>query len=317
MNSDRIQSSRSGLAGFSLVEVMAVIGVMGFIAASLAGAFNHLASRQQAKDAAVQFQAIVREASSLARREKAPVRITFILPEAAAALKSAGVKTEGNQPLPGCRILVFRVPSRNLPQTALLASGGTGLEELMPVARMPRFPSLVGDWAASPERPHWVRWDKKVRLDGELADAFKNNGVTRDFQYQPDRTWGTRRDVATNEDPFSVYPGHFSLSPYQVMRVLKTGPLPDSGSLEIGGGRSVSVEDVWADQKLPHWEWLEGSPSAPGADRVALPSLDFLPDGGLANREKDELEFRFSNDGSTTEQWIVKLRTHDAETWIE
>lgn len=310
--------NRQGLAAYSLLELMVVIGLMGVIVASLAGVFGRLSDRQHAKDAAVQFQAMVREASSLARREHSPVRMVFILPKTAAALKSVGAKSEGDKPVLGCRLLIFRVPAKDLPRVALRPMTDSGDEELMPVARMPRFSSLVGDWAASPERPHWVRWDKSVKLEGDLAKTFDSGGfsaVSKNFQMLPARTWATKR--SEKQDPYSIYPEHFAKSPYEIMREIKTDVLPEGESLEIGNLGEVTAEDVWAEQKLPHWTWLAGSAEAPGKDRVELPSMDFLPDGSLANREKDELEFRFSNVESETEKWVVKLRTRDAETWIE
>jgi len=314
-----IPRKRSGLKAFSLVEVMMVLVIMGFIVAALGGSFSNLASRQYPKDAARQFQEMVREASRLARREQTPVRITFILPETASALKKAGVKDEGEKPVPGCRLLVFRVPTKDLPLVTLCPTGSEE-EENVPVSRTPRFPSLLGEWTAPAGRHPWVRWHKTVAITGDLADSFKNRGfetTAEDFQYQPAFTWAEKRDSAKKLDPYSVYPEHYARSPYQILRVVRTGSVPATETVEIQGLGSVKAEDLWKDQKIPHWEQLEGTPSSSGIDRVELPSIDFLPDGGLANREKEELVFRFGSLESEKEKWVVKLRTRDAETWIE
>ena len=303
----------SSAAGWSLVELLVVVAVMGFVASVLAGAMHGLAARHRAKEAANQFQVLVREASALAKREMTPVRLAFILPDSRDALKQAGI--EEDEIVSGCRLLMFKVPGRHLPVQSLQSP----VEDMipgLPVARMPRFESMTGGWAAVPNRRSWLQWEG-VEIGGDFADDYAAEGfeaVAKKFQFQPESTWADTE--GEEKDPFSIYPEDFSLSPYRDLRSIVNSALPKGDEVALDGTQRITAEEVFGKQEVPHWSERTGDSKA---DRVELPAIDFMPDGSLVCREdKDlkELEFRFGDEGQKS-HWIVKVRTADAEVWME
>lgn len=305
---------RSRTAGWSLVELTVVIALMGVIASTLAGAMHWMAAKQSAKQAAGDFQSMVRQASALARREMVPVRLVFILPDSADALERAGIEDAEKKPAAGCRLLLFKVPGRHLPIQSLQAPAGDE-GPVMPVARMPRFESMTGAWTAAPNNNGWRRWPK-VKVSGDLVKVYSEQGFVagaKKFQFQPKTIWSENESAKAN--PYSIYPEDFALSPYRDLRTVITSKLPARESVSTAGKGRLTAEDVFGDQELPHWSARENRSNK--ADRVELPALDFLPDGGLACREDvEELEFRFADEGEMS-RWVVKVRTADAEVWEE
>lgn len=297
-----------------MIELLAVVVVMGIIASALAGSMHWMLAKQRAKQAAGEFQSLVREATALARREMVPVRLAFILPKSAEALKEAGVEEEGARPALGCRLLLFQIPARNLPVQALQAPAGD-LVPAIPIGRLPRFQSLTGAWSAAPNRRGWLRWDD-VEMEGDLAEAYSEQGfeaVVKKFQFQPKTFWSDRKGASS--DPFSVYPEEFALSPYRDLRTIVNSAMPTGETVTLDGSGLLSAEDVFGEQELPHWSARGDTESK--QDRVELAALDFLPDGSLACRDEvEELEFRFGDIGKKS-HWIVKVRTADAEVWVE
>ncbi|MCW1886045.1 hypothetical protein OKA04_15005 [Luteolibacter flavescens] len=306
----------SRAAGWSLVELLVVVTVMGFVASAMAGAMHWLSGRHQAREAALEFQSMVREASALARREMAPVRLAFLLPGSGDALERAGVGDGDDAPETGCRLLVFRVPGRHLPVQSLLAPEDD-IVPALPVARTPRFSSTTGGWTAAPNRRTWTRW-QKVDLGGDFVRAYTEQGfeaVTGKYQCRPETTWSEVDDGRGSQaDAYSIYPEDFALSPFRDLRGIVTAVLPGDESVTLSGTGRVSAGDVFGGQEVPHWSERSGESRA---DRVELPAIDFMPDGGLACREdEEELEFHFGDQGKDS-HWIVKIRTSDGEVWQE
>ncbi|RYD46918.1 MAG: hypothetical protein EOP83_28865 [Verrucomicrobiaceae bacterium] len=305
-------SPQTRTAGWSLVELLIVVAIMGFVAATMAGAMHGLAGRHRAKEAAIEFQSLVREASALAKREMMPVRLAFILPDSKDALKTAGI--EDADIAMGCRMLLFKVPGRYLPVQSL-QSPVEGIVPELPIARMPRFSPMTGGWTAVPNRRAWLSW-KDVKIDGDLAEMYAQQGfapVAKKFQYQPETVWA--EEEGTDKDPFSVYAVDFSLSPYRDLRSIVTAALPGDERVSLEGIGSISADDLFGGQELPHWSKRTGESKA---DRVELPTIDFMPDGSLAchDDEKKELAFRFGDEGKES-SWTVKVRIADAEAWVE
>jgi len=301
----------SGAAGWSLIEMLVVLAVMLTVAATLGSGMQWLARKQKARDAAAAFQSMVRDASQLARREMTPVRLVFLGPDNEAALKNAGITEELGKSDYGCRMLMFEVPGRNLPLQALLSPAGEDdAVPPVPLARLPRFPSMTGGWLPAPEHKAWLKWEDTL-IGGNLTNDFKNAGfaaASKVYQLQPDSLWAATR--SNGFDPFSIYPPDFARSPYHFHATIQTSDLPNDETIELEGSGSLSASEVFGGQALPHWSRTTG-------DRVELPAIDFLPDGGLACRDRmDALEFQFGQLG-TDSRWTVKVRTEDAETWIE
>ena len=289
----------SSAPGWTLIEMLLVLTLMLIITASIGSGMQWLARKESAKHAAAGFQSMIRDASLLARREMSPVRIVFALPETKKVLKQAGLADHEMKPAFGCRLLVFRVPGRNLPLQAMVSPTGSDDDfPAAPMARLPRAGSMGGGWTPAPRRLGWLKWEDALN-GGDFLNDYRGGGfaaVSKVYQINPAQDSG--------------YPEDFLRSPFHARDFIEPRVVEAGESMELAASITVDAAELSGDLPVPQWKKEVG-------DSFELPALDFLPDGSLACHEsKEELTFRFGEPG-TGAFWTVKVRTADAETWIE
>jgi len=304
--------------GISLIEMLIVVGISVFVVASLGGAMNGLRRTDEVKQAALQFQSMVAEASRIARMERAPTRIVFMLPENIDDLEQAGVSVDNERFQPACRILLFKVPGRHLSATIHLPplDGAPPV----PMARLPRFETMVGRWQPAPNHPTWRRWHHSTMIAGELVDDWNRGGIRHCaplYQINPPERWSAEEQGANH--PLAVYPQNLELSPFETRLESTVSALPDIHTIRIKGMPPKKVSDLYQENPIPHWIRQDHHrfDQAPPDESLPLPAIDFNEDGSLATRGVEVLRFHFSEAENTRARWTVHVRTRDAHTWIE
>lgn len=150
----------------------------------------------------------------------------------------------------------------------------------------------------APRRLGWLKWEETLN-GGDLLDAYRDGGfaaVSKIYQMNPAQDSG--------------YPEDFLLSPFHGRDFIEARVVEAGETMELAASITVDAAELSGTLPVPQWR-------REGGDSFELPALDFLPDGSLACHEtKEELTFRFGEPG-TEAFWTVKVRTADAETWIE
>jgi type II secretory pathway pseudopilin PulG len=311
-------TSRRHSLGFSLVETLVVLGIFVFIAASLATAMNGFRKTGEVKHSAQEFQAMILEASRIAKQERTPVRIAFIIPENFDALEKAGIRENKKKFQPGIQLLRFTIPGRHL--AATIHAPPLDGTPAVPFARLPRFESMVGRWHTVKPHISWKRWTHHAVITGDLIEDWQKGGIERCaplYLFNPPQRWAASEN--DSQHPLSVYPENMELTPFRSRLANVTSPLSGSETIRMKGMPTYSIDDLYGDTALPHWQRQDGQPfgDPPADETLELPALDFLADGSLAHREKDVLAFHFSESKNPQTRWTVFVRTHDSHTWIE
>lgn len=305
-------------AGFSLIEVIVALGVLSIMVAVGVSTFASLRNRDHVNAAAQEFAAMVREARQIARRENVMVRLAFNSREA--ELARPGSKLAVDEPLRhACSLFVFRIPAQQItsaviaqPTRTLDASPETS--EALLLGRVPLIEPLIGGWTPVHGYENWLPWSPQVEVEGEVLSAFASDpkAASKRFSWQPSKHWKSNAGTAdTNASRCSPYPEDFSFTPFPRAREVVMKVLDASLTVEIPHAGSMPATDVWGTAPVPQW-----SDSAANHRSFALPLLDFLPNGELAFREREQIEFRFHTREGKPAQSRVLIRTQDAAVTI-
>jgi hypothetical protein len=257
-------------------------------------------SRQWWRSQQVQTEAEImlgrlQEARELARRNGAPVRVVFSLPQADAAERERVQEPgEGRLPHPAVATGVFTIPvdlsqvrQRQAP-TATTEGGEpekSRLSEWLPVTGGPRPEAFVGQWIFAPGLEKWERLEPTLQWTGEVFTRFAGQGggsFAADNFFRPPTVWSAA-------DWTSPYPANYAQISFPPPRAPQATLLSD--------------EEKWpADETLPRGPirdtfgpgpWRHFPTAVRAALRPqALPALEFLPSGALAATWTETVKLR-------------------------
>ncbi len=293
-----ITSTKPATAGFTLMETLGSLGVVALLLAGGAGALQRMATEDRVSAAAREFEAMVRDARDLARRENTWVRVALLPSGREQAWLKRG---DEKNPRMGTALFVLRRPwletisvALDAPtasfETAFLQENATSTLTAVP-------PTLLAGWEPAPGHATWKLWDATVKLQSSL---FRN-----DDSASPWRLRG-------GEQP--DFPAGMDQTPLRNGSVLAIQPLSATDRFATADGHTLSARDAWGSQPVKRWvqtdteHWQEH-----------VPAFDISPTGELVGADSAAtLTFVFRHkDQRRSEAKKVVVQTSTAESWIE
>lgn len=297
---------------FSLLETLAVVAVGALLLTvatrSLLPSREHLAPREAARE----FQSLLREARLLALQHRAPTRVVFI-PQSL----SSGQNTSGEDPPAECAIFRFVIPASDghtvawrSPAAENSLRGGDALERL-PMAPPGLPQELVGQWQRVPHKR--FRWgetlDRRLEMHSEILDRFSQQSAEEFAQenaFRPLAFW--RAGESSPWEGFSQsspYPPNYYQTPWPESPRLVRKPLPASARVyDEQAERWQAAAIYWpSDVPTPHFCTAE----LEALTFHDLPYIEFDAQGRLQIFWEGEREVVFAVEGRPEHQARVVL----------
>jgi prepilin-type N-terminal cleavage/methylation domain-containing protein len=280
-------------AGFSLLELLAVIGLIAVAAGLFGGTTWHVLSAMQLRSQAGELVQTLQNARRYAIDHACRTRVTFrrglYAPEDDASgqersyqLHAFIVPTAATGAQARWVPLVW--PAREKKQTLPA--------EWVRRAAAPRSPGLVGRWLVCDLQPKAKQLDAGLLLTSPLFQRFKTEARAEFFAanfFQPENVWGeTSTDPHAAANCFAAFPEDYVRTPVDLGPVLLTGPLPeDEKCLDPQTGDSVQAAQFWPGTV----SFIRGHGKSQSEE---LPGVEFAPDGSLVCTWTREVTFRLA-----------------------
>lgn len=306
-------------AGFSVLEVLCVMGCITAAIAMLGGTTWHVQSSMQLRNSATEFLQTIKTARQYAVQHRCRTRVAL-----RAGLFSENPEIAAKAEQRTYRIRAFVIPSsqvgdsgRWVPVTTQRSGSGkkNNADAMAEWARMetaPRSESLVGRWIKCELDPHTRSVPDVVSVTSPLFERFRADEPDVFFEenfYSPETTW--TRDVTDPYETancFSAYPSDYWLTPTDEGAVLLTGTLPENEQcLDPITDSIVQASQFWPGSV----EFIRGQNDSAMEE---LPGIEFQPDGSLACQWSSEIEiaFAYQNRPQTQYHVIIDVATGHA-----
>jgi len=291
-------AAKPAVAGFTLVETLGSLGVVALLLAGSAGALQRMATDDRLSSAAREFEAMVRDARDLARRENTWVRVA-LLPQG----REQGWLKRGDEKNPrmGAAMFVLRRPSLETTTVSLgapTASLETGfLQETAASSLQALPPALRAGWETAPGYPTWKLWDPTVNVQTPL--------LREEDESSPWLLRGT-------EQP--DFPSDISQTPLRSAWVLTTAAFNVTDRFENGDGDKISAREVWGAQPVKRWVETDTEHW-----QVQMPAFDISPSGelvGAGSAATLSFVFRHSDQRGSKPRKVM-VQTSTGESWVE
>jgi hypothetical protein len=291
--------SKHSRGGYSLIEILCVLGCVAVAAGLLGGASWHVHSSMEIRNTALDFLQTV--------EKRCRVRITFQKgPMALGAAASLPAEEFGY------RVHAFIVPSASETAARWVAMGPDSNEtdggvrgEWIRVDQRPRSASLVGRWVRSDLDPHLHRVPDSIAVSSPILTRFheqKRDAFFTENYHAPETTWRVHAtDLYESANCYSFFPLNYWLTPMDEGAVLLSGKLPESEHcVNPANGTFVPASTFWP-----------GSQSfIRGVDEEKLqelPGIEFRPDGSLAATWSATMEVSFAKANQPQQRFIVRI----------
>lgn len=303
------RSPRKSL-GFSLTELLCVMGCVAVAAGILGGTTWHVQSSMKLRNTAEEFLQTVKSARHYAVTHRCRTRLAF---RAGLFSHEAGVATDERQRT--YRIHAFIDPTSNEKSMARwvelggasMATSANSSREWAPMKTLPRSESLVGRWLVCDQEPIAHLVPDVVKVSSPLFEQFavaEREVFFRQNFYAPETFWGQKQtEHYAPLNCFSGFPDDFWKTPVDAGPVLLTDRLPeDERCVDPRSGGTVAASQFWPGTV----NFIRGVHSSRYEE---LPGIEFQPDGSLACMWTRELEFRFAPANRSAVHYVVLINS--------